>query len=155
MSALAARLRELRARRGYSQETLACRAGLSRQGIQKLENGSLNVKLSTLQQLALALDVTVDDLAPGAERPTEPPPPPAAVTVTTPVPPGGLRVMLAPATSWETPATPHGAPASAMTRFALNLAQLPVDTAPDCVTEGGGEGCAKAYGATAASISEA
>lgn len=71
------RLRELRTERGLSQETLASHAGLSRQGIQKIENGSIHVRLSTLQQLALALDVTVADLAPGVELPPEPPAPPA------------------------------------------------------------------------------
>jgi transcriptional regulator with XRE-family HTH domain len=78
------RLRELRAERGLSQETLASYAGLSRQGIQKIENGSIHVRLSTLQQLALALDVTVADLAPGVELPPEPPAPPAQVA---PLPP--------------------------------------------------------------------
>jgi transcriptional regulator with XRE-family HTH domain len=65
------RVRELRRRRGMSQEELAERAGLSTQVIRKLEQGG-TCRMETLHQLARALGVqTVWFASAGAPEPTE------------------------------------------------------------------------------------
>lgn len=57
-SKLAERLRDERKRQGLTQEQLAKRAGLSRQGIIKIENGHSSLQLSSLRALAKALGVS-------------------------------------------------------------------------------------------------
>jgi XRE family transcriptional regulator, regulator of sulfur utilization len=54
---LAIRLRELRERRGWSQEQLAARAGISRGYLARLETARQDPRLSTLEKLARALKV--------------------------------------------------------------------------------------------------
>jgi transcriptional regulator with XRE-family HTH domain len=63
MQATASRIKDLRGRRGYSQEELAERSGLSFRTIQRIENGETEPRGDSLTRLAAALDVTVDDLA--------------------------------------------------------------------------------------------
>jgi transcriptional regulator with XRE-family HTH domain len=54
---LGERIRELRRRRGLSQEALADAAGLDRTYISSCERGKRNVSLLTLYRIAAALDV--------------------------------------------------------------------------------------------------
>jgi transcriptional regulator with XRE-family HTH domain len=63
MNETANRIKELRSRRGYSQEELAERSGLSLRTIQRIENGETEPRGDSLTRLAAAFDVTVDDLA--------------------------------------------------------------------------------------------
>lgn len=57
------KLRQLRERRGLSQEAVAYRAGMSVSGYRKVETGIRgNVRLSTLERLAWVLSVEVRDL---------------------------------------------------------------------------------------------
>lgn len=62
LEALATRVRVLRREQGLTQEQLADRAGLNPRHVQKVEAGELNVTISTLSALALALGVTITDL---------------------------------------------------------------------------------------------
>jgi transcriptional regulator with XRE-family HTH domain len=63
MQETANRIKKLRSRRGYSQEELAERSGLSIRTIQRIENGETEPRGDSLTRLAAALGVTVDDLA--------------------------------------------------------------------------------------------
>lgn len=63
MNGIANRIKELRSRKGYSQEELAERSGLSLRTIQRIENGETEPRGDSLTRLAAAFDVTVDDLA--------------------------------------------------------------------------------------------
>ncbi len=57
------KLKEARDEKRLTQEELAKKSGVSRQTIVALENGtSEDVKISTLQKLAAALDMTVQDI---------------------------------------------------------------------------------------------
>ena len=56
------RLRKLRQDRGLSQATVADRAQLSREYVNKIEAGRYDPPLSTLNRLAKALRVKVSDL---------------------------------------------------------------------------------------------
>jgi transcriptional regulator with XRE-family HTH domain len=60
-----ARIRELRADRGLTQLRLAERSGISRPSVANVEAGRQNVSLRQLHALALALDVTVEELLAG------------------------------------------------------------------------------------------
>ena len=66
-------LRRLRVERGLSQERLAFAAGIDRAYVGRVERGSENVTIATLEAMALALSVPVAALflepEPGAERP--------------------------------------------------------------------------------------
>lgn len=64
---LGARLRALRRARGFTQERLAERAGLSYKFVGEIERGQGNPTLATLVALAEALDVDVVDLFGPAE----------------------------------------------------------------------------------------
>ena len=59
---LAKRVKDLRNRRGISQELLAENSGLSLRTIQRIENGETEPRGDTLKRLAIALDVTPDEL---------------------------------------------------------------------------------------------
>ena len=54
-------LRQHRLAAGLTQEPLAARAGLSAHGVQKLEHGTTRPFRSTVQRLALALELSTDD----------------------------------------------------------------------------------------------
>ncbi len=58
----AARVRQLRAPAGLTQEALAIRASLHRTHVSLIERGQRSVRLETVQQLASALGVTPADL---------------------------------------------------------------------------------------------
>lgn len=66
-------LRRLRVEQGLSQERLALAAGIDRAYVGRVERGSENVTITTLEALAIALAVPVATLliepAPGAEQP--------------------------------------------------------------------------------------
>lgn len=70
----------LRKEKGFSQEVLAERAGLSLRTIQRVERGETVPRGHTLQALATALEVSLDAL----QMPPEPPPHPSPT-------PAGLR----------------------------------------------------------------
>jgi transcriptional regulator with XRE-family HTH domain len=59
---LARRLRELRFKRGWSQETLADQAGLHRTYISGIERADRNIGLDNVEKLADAFEITVSDL---------------------------------------------------------------------------------------------
>ena len=59
---LLARLAHARKAANLTQAELAERAGLSRMTVQRLESGSLDPRLSTLQELARALDMQLQVL---------------------------------------------------------------------------------------------
>lgn len=58
--ATSTRLRQARARHGYTQAELASRAGVSQQQIAKLERPGANPTLETLEKIALALGELVE-----------------------------------------------------------------------------------------------
>lgn len=60
------RLREIRRKRGISQEKLADLAGLHRTYVSGVERGERNISLLNIERLAIALDVAMSDLMPGA-----------------------------------------------------------------------------------------
>ena len=68
LRALANRIKELRDRKGISQEELAHRAGLSRTGMGFLETGKRWPRLDTLMKVAQGLNVTVDELLKGLHK---------------------------------------------------------------------------------------
>lgn len=59
---LSKRVKELRNRRGISQELLAEDSGLSLRTIQRIENGETEPRGDTLKRLADTLNVTPDEL---------------------------------------------------------------------------------------------
>jgi len=59
---LAMRVKELRERRGWTQERLAAKAGISRGFLARLETARHDPKLSTLEKIAKALRVDVAKL---------------------------------------------------------------------------------------------
>jgi transcriptional regulator with XRE-family HTH domain len=60
------RLREIRRRKGVSQERLAGLAGLHRTYVSGVERGERNISLLNVERLAIALDVAMSDLMPDA-----------------------------------------------------------------------------------------
>jgi DNA-binding XRE family transcriptional regulator len=60
--ALGRTLRSARARRGYSQETFAARAGLDRANYGAIERGEFNVTLDTIVKLAAGLQISASEL---------------------------------------------------------------------------------------------
>ncbi len=65
---LARRLRELRFKRGWSQETLAAQAGLHRTYISGIERAERNIGLDNVERLADAFGTTVSDLLAFSDR---------------------------------------------------------------------------------------
>ncbi len=60
---LADNVKRYRAKKGLSQDQLARKAGVTYSTLTKLESGvNQNPKVKTLQQIAAALDVTLNDL---------------------------------------------------------------------------------------------
>lgn len=61
-SRLAWNVRQLRASRGLSQETLAVDAGVAAPYLSRIENGTVNPSIDVMDRLARALGVEVDSL---------------------------------------------------------------------------------------------
>ncbi len=59
---LAKKVKEIRIKKGLSQEQLADSAGLSVRTIQRIENGETAPRGDTLRQLAISLDVSQNDI---------------------------------------------------------------------------------------------
>jgi len=59
------RLRQLRKRRGWTQEYLEKHAGVGRKAIGKWENGQATPRLDSLQILAKCFNVTISELLKG------------------------------------------------------------------------------------------
>lgn len=59
---LSRKVKELRIRRGFSQEELAEKAGLSLRTIQRIENGETDPRGDSLRRLTAALDSSPDEL---------------------------------------------------------------------------------------------
>ena len=57
--------REWRKHRGLTQYRLAVVAEVSREGIRKIENGTVQPTMATLEKLAIALGVTTNSLVRG------------------------------------------------------------------------------------------
>jgi transcriptional regulator with XRE-family HTH domain len=68
LRAVAIRIKELRDKKGISQEELAHRAGLSRTGMGFVETGKRWPRLDTLMKVAQGLNVTVDELLKGLHK---------------------------------------------------------------------------------------
>ena len=64
---LGANIRQLRKKKGWSQEEFALICDLHRSHIGKIERGETNLRLSTLLVMARNLEVTVEDLLAAAE----------------------------------------------------------------------------------------
>jgi transcriptional regulator with XRE-family HTH domain len=58
------RLREVREKKGLSQEQLAAQAGLHRTYVSSVERGQRNISLVNIEKLAVALGVTLAHLMP-------------------------------------------------------------------------------------------
>ena len=56
------RVRSIRLRRGISQEALADKAGLHRTYVSSVERGERNATLTTIEKLAMALEVSMAEL---------------------------------------------------------------------------------------------
>ena len=52
------RIKNLRARTGYTQESLALKAGLDRTYINSVENGRRNISVQALEKIITALDTS-------------------------------------------------------------------------------------------------
>jgi transcriptional regulator with XRE-family HTH domain len=59
------RLRQLRVKRGLSQEQLAFAADLDRSYVGGVERGERNISLQNIKKLAQALDVSISELSRG------------------------------------------------------------------------------------------
>ena len=134
---IAQRLAEMRRSRGYSQEELAWKLGLSRQAISKWERAESSPDTGNLLALSRLYGVTLDELVCGSDADTErhsveestavvvPAETPAPEPVGTPVP----IAMPAETVSEPVPATtPVSAPASVVTEPAPTVAPEPVAT---------------------------
>lgn len=64
LSALGIQIRQLRLARGWNQDEFAARAGMHRTHPTKLENGALDLRLSTLRRVAGVFGVSVSALLP-------------------------------------------------------------------------------------------
>lgn len=65
---LAKKIKELRTRKGFSQDELAETAQINLRTVQRIESGETEPRGDTLQRLATALNVTSDELIDWAER---------------------------------------------------------------------------------------
>jgi transcriptional regulator with XRE-family HTH domain len=66
---LGQRVRELRAQRGYTQESLAERAKITWHYVSSIERGTKGATLETLVAITAALDVTLSELFLDVDRP--------------------------------------------------------------------------------------
>ncbi len=68
-------IRDLRCRRGISQEVLSGMAGISRSHLSMIETGEKRANVDTLWRIAGALDLRLSDLMRLVEERDGPPPP--------------------------------------------------------------------------------
>jgi len=73
MASVGKRIKKRRTELGWTQETLAQKAGVSKSFLSDLENGKRNVGADTLHDIARALTLSLDYLMAGEESETEPP----------------------------------------------------------------------------------
>ncbi|MBD0255636.1 MAG: helix-turn-helix transcriptional regulator [Cytophagales bacterium] len=59
-------IRKIRESKGYSQHFVAKQLGMSQNNYWKIENGKVDIKLNTLQQLAIILNVEMNQLLAGS-----------------------------------------------------------------------------------------
>lgn len=71
------RIRELRRKKGFSQESFADHCGLHRTYMGGIERGEHNLTIQTALTIAKGLDITVSKLLSGIERHAEAPPGPS------------------------------------------------------------------------------
>jgi transcriptional regulator with XRE-family HTH domain len=64
---LGRRIRELRLKRGFTQDVFADKSGFHRAQVGAFERGEMNLTLSSLHLLAETLDVKIVDLFKGVE----------------------------------------------------------------------------------------
>ena len=65
---LAKKIKELRARKGFSQDELAETAKINLRTVQRIESGETEPRGDTLKRIALALDVTPDEMIDWTEQ---------------------------------------------------------------------------------------
>lgn len=65
LSALGGRVREIRKRRGHSQEALAASLGFDRAVLGRIERGAKNITVTTAARIANALDSSLEELFSG------------------------------------------------------------------------------------------
>ena len=68
LKALGQRIRELRSKRGYSQEGFADRCGVHRTFMGTIERGETNLSFQNLAKVAGALEITLSELLAGVEE---------------------------------------------------------------------------------------
>lgn len=56
------KIKEIRLRQGYTQEALAEKADVSVKQLQRIEIGKADARISTLESIAIALNVTIGSL---------------------------------------------------------------------------------------------
>jgi transcriptional regulator with XRE-family HTH domain len=71
LKALGVRVRELRAKRGYSQEEFADLCGVHRTFMGTIERGESNLSFQNLVKVARALEITLSQLLSGLEKRAE------------------------------------------------------------------------------------
>ena len=65
LEALGSRIRELRTKKGWSQEAFADECGINRSHMGEVERGETNLTLSTLYHISQTLEVSVSSLLQG------------------------------------------------------------------------------------------
>jgi transcriptional regulator with XRE-family HTH domain len=68
LTALGQRVRELRLKRGYSQEAFADLCGVHRTFMGTIERGESNISFSNLVKISSALGITLSQMVSGLER---------------------------------------------------------------------------------------
>jgi transcriptional regulator with XRE-family HTH domain len=68
LQALGQRIRELRSKRGYSQEGFADLCGVHRTFMGSIERGETNLSFQNLVKVAAALEITLSQLVSGVEK---------------------------------------------------------------------------------------
>ncbi len=71
LKALGQRIRELRTKQGYSQESFADRCGVHRTFMGTIERGESNLSFSNLVKVSSALGITLSQLLSGVEKRAE------------------------------------------------------------------------------------
>ena len=68
---LGVRIRQLRVKRGWTQDVFADLSGLHRAQVGAFENGRMNITLASLHLIAQTLEVRILDLFKGVEKPVK------------------------------------------------------------------------------------